>query len=197
MPAESLTRRTASTAISWRNGTTGRLWAHFAALDTRVADEPARRTDILSLQPSRQHLAARPPRRHQGALDLRAGASAPEGRTRSRPLRRRIMDRTAPPRADDDDRPRLPAAARTTRHIADRVQLLAQSHSRLPATPRRLRQQRLDLHPLLVRQARRVALCLSAKIGHPASGRSGPHPEFQSLPAAPLQAILKRSLSGP
>ena len=89
-----------------------------------------------------------------------------------------------------------PPAARTTRHIADRVQHLAQIHSRLPATPRRLRQQRLDLHPLLVRQVRRVALRLSAKIGHPAPGRSGPHPEFESLPAAPLLAILKRSLKG-
>ena len=50
-----------------------------------------------------------PRRRHQGALGLRAGASATQGRARPRPLRRAIMDGPPPTRADDDDRLRLPA----------------------------------------------------------------------------------------
>lgn len=45
-----------------------------------------------------------PDRRHQGALDLRAGASATQGGTRPRPLRKTVMDRSALPRSHDNDR---------------------------------------------------------------------------------------------
>ena len=44
------------------------------------------RAEVLLLQPPGRHLAARPRRRHQAALDLRAGAPAAGGGTRSRPL---------------------------------------------------------------------------------------------------------------
>ena len=53
-------------------------------------------------------LAQAPCRRDQGALGLRAGAPAAQGRTRPRPLRGPIMDRPAPARAHDHDRLRLP-----------------------------------------------------------------------------------------
>ena len=54
---------------------------------------------VLSVKPTRRHLAHATGRCDQGALDLRAAASAVEGGTRSRPLRGTIMDRTAPARA--------------------------------------------------------------------------------------------------
>src|SRR6202008_2644342 len=45
---------------------------------------------------------------HQGAVDLRAGSPATEGRTRSRSLRRPILAGSASSCAHDDDRIRLP-----------------------------------------------------------------------------------------
>lgn len=67
------------------------------------------RAQILSLEPARRHLAQASGRRDQGALDLRAGASAAEGGTRARSLRGAIMDRAAPARAHDHDRLCLPS----------------------------------------------------------------------------------------
>nr|CAI0341622.1 transposase [Rhizobiaceae bacterium] len=61
------------------------------------------RAQILPLEPARRHLAQAPGRRDQGALDLRAGASAVEGGTRARPLRGTIMDGAASARAHDHD----------------------------------------------------------------------------------------------
>jgi len=45
-----------------------------------------RRAQILSLEPARRYADPGYRRRHQGALDLRAGPSATQGRTRSRPF---------------------------------------------------------------------------------------------------------------
>jgi SRSO17 transposase len=93
--------------VTWRRGTKGRLSARFAAVRVRVADgEPQRigtmggqpmarrggmarrraslqrRTQILSLQPPRRHTDQEAGGRHQGALGLRAGPPAAQGRTR-------------------------------------------------------------------------------------------------------------------
>ena len=47
-----------------------------------------RRAQILPLEPARRHAPQGARQHHQGAVDLRAGASATEGRTRSRSLSR-------------------------------------------------------------------------------------------------------------
>src|SRR5208337_800498 len=48
---------------------------------------------------------------HQGALGLRTGSPAAQGRTRPRSLRRPLMARSSSPRTDDHDRLRLPPAS--------------------------------------------------------------------------------------
>lgn len=48
-------------------------------------------------------------RRDQGPLDMRAGPSATQGRTWPGPLRGPVLDRTSPPRFEDDDWLCLPA----------------------------------------------------------------------------------------
>jgi len=67
------------------------------------------RAQILSLQPSRRHAAQAARRCDQGTLDMRTGASANEGGAGPRPLRGALIGGSAPARADDDDRLRLPA----------------------------------------------------------------------------------------
>src|SRR3954466_4249733 len=57
----------------------------------------------------------------QGALGVRAGASAAQGRTRPRPFRGAFMDRVAPARADDMPGLRLLAAATPRRAGPDRA----------------------------------------------------------------------------
>ena len=99
---------TAWRTIAWRRGTKGGLSAEFAALRVRVADgrphgraRPAstgrggvagvraparwRAAQILPDQSSRRHAAGGPDRPDQGALGVRAGAAAAEGRARARP----------------------------------------------------------------------------------------------------------------
>lgn len=116
--------------LSWRNGTKGRLRAHFAAVRVRVADGPPQRIGTMGAQhvPGEEawligerrstgerkyylsNLPASTPLKqlgHQGPLGVRAGASAAQGRTRPGSLRRTIMDRTAQARLDDHDRLRL------------------------------------------------------------------------------------------
>jgi hypothetical protein len=73
-------------------------------------------------------------------------------------------------------------SARAARHVADRVQHLAQINRGLATPPRRLRQQRLDPNLCLVREARLVALRRLAKLGHSALGVSGPHPGLEAPP---------------
>lgn len=68
-----------------------------------------RRAKVLFLQPSRRHPFQETRRSHQGALGLRTGSPETEGRTRPRPLRKAILDRSSPTPADDDDRLHLPA----------------------------------------------------------------------------------------
>src|ERR1700677_3451967 len=67
-----------------------------------------RRAKILCVQPSGRYQPQDARRHDQSQMGLRAGASAVEGRTRPRPLRRQILDRTTPARLDDHDRLRLP-----------------------------------------------------------------------------------------
>ena len=123
-------------SVSWRRGTKGRLAARFAAVRVRVADGPTqrirdmggqhmpgdeawligerrvqRRAQILPLEPARRHAAQGARQHHQGALDLRAGASATEGGTRSRSLRGTILAWPPPSRPHDDDRLCLPSAS--------------------------------------------------------------------------------------
>ena len=69
------------------------------------------REEILSRQPARRDGPAHLGRHHQGAMDLRAGSSAAERRTRSRSLRGTILARPSPSCAHDDDRLRLPPAS--------------------------------------------------------------------------------------
>src|SRR5271157_4591135 len=71
----------------------------------------ARRAEILSRQPACRRRSQDIGRDNQGALGLRAGAPAAQGRTRPRPLRRPLMARPSSPRADDHDRLRLPPAS--------------------------------------------------------------------------------------
>ena len=70
-----------------------------------------RREEILPCQPARQDRPAHARRHHQGTMDLRAGASADERRTRPRPLRGTILARPSPSRPHDNDRLRLPSAS--------------------------------------------------------------------------------------
>ena len=123
-------------SVSWRRGTKGRLSARFAAVRVRVADGPTqrirdmggqhmpgdeawligerrvqRRAQILPLEPARRHADQGARQHHQGALDLRAGASATEGGTRSRSLRGTILAWPSPSRPHDDDRLCLPSAS--------------------------------------------------------------------------------------
>ena len=121
--------------VSWRNGTKGRLKARFAAVRVRTADGPPQRIR----DKGQQHLpgdeawligehrmsgekkyylanlpAGRPAqlgRHHQGAMDLRAGPSAAERRTRPRPLRGTFLAGPSPSCAHDHDRLRLPPAS--------------------------------------------------------------------------------------
>ena len=119
--------------ISWRRGTKGRLAARFAALRIRVADGPTQRIRDMGNQhmpgeevwligehrsnEERKYYLSNLPAdaafkvlaASEGALDLRAGEPADEGRTRSRPLQRAILDRPASTRTDDDGRLRVPA----------------------------------------------------------------------------------------
>ncbi len=67
-----------------------------------------RRAQVLPLELARRHADQATGRRHQGALGLRTGASATQGRTRPRPLRRALVERPAPTCADVHDRSRLP-----------------------------------------------------------------------------------------
>jgi len=108
-------------------------------------------------------------------------------------------DEAAGPPKDGLPRPEVhrqhQPAARAASQVSDRVQHLTQVDRGLPVPPRRLRQQRLDPRPFLVRQVRRVALRLLAKLSHRAWGVSGKHPDLESPSAASGQAILKRSLA--
>ena len=67
------------------------------------------RAQVLSQQPAAPHVPARLGRRHQGALGLRAGAPAAQGRVGAGPLRGPVLDRPAPARPDVLHRLRLPA----------------------------------------------------------------------------------------
>src|SRR5271170_8179105 len=70
-----------------------------------------RRAEILSGQPPCRRRSQDIGRDDQGALGLRAGSPAAQGRTRPRPLRRPLMARSSSPRADGHDRLRLPPAS--------------------------------------------------------------------------------------
>jgi hypothetical protein len=81
---------------------------------TRLARRRAarvRRAEILSGQPPRRRRSQNARCDDQGALGLRAGSSAAQGRTRPRPLRRPLMARSSSPCADGHDRLRLPPAS--------------------------------------------------------------------------------------
>ena len=121
--------------LAWRKGTKGPLKARFAAVRVRVADGPpqrigdkgmqhmprrglarrraarVRRAEILPGQPSCGRRSQDVGRDDQGALGLRAGSPAAQGRTRPRPLRRPLMARSSSPRADGHHRLRLPPAS--------------------------------------------------------------------------------------
>src|SRR6266850_3074395 len=93
--------------VSWRNGTTGRLKAWFAAVRVRIADGPPHRIKdkgqqhlpgeeawligehrtsgekkYLSRQPARRDTSAHVSCHHQDTMDLRTGPSAAERGTR-------------------------------------------------------------------------------------------------------------------
>ncbi len=122
--------------LSWRRGVKGKLEGRFAAIRVRVADgEPQRigsmgaqhlpgeevwlvgerrsfrREEVLplQLQPTSAQTSRR---RHQGALGLRASASADEGGAWARPLRGAVMARAAQACTDEHDRLPLPPVRR-------------------------------------------------------------------------------------
>jgi DDE superfamily endonuclease len=138
--AEDVLARAKWRRVSWRKGTKGPLAASFAAVRVRIADgspqrihdkgaqhmpgEEAwlvgeRRTSgerkyyLSNLPRRRQPQDAR--RRDQGPMGLRAGASAAQGGTRSRPLRRPLLAWPPSSCVDDDDRLRVPANPRPRR----------------------------------------------------------------------------------
>jgi SRSO17 transposase len=114
--------------ITWRRGTKGPMRAKFAAARVRVADgtdrsasarrrslargraSHLRRAQILPVQPAAGHSTEALGLSHQGALGVRAGAPAAQGRTRARSPRGPLLARAAPTRADDADRLPVPAA---------------------------------------------------------------------------------------
>lgn len=123
-------------SATWRRGTKGRLAARFAALRVRVADgapqrihdrgtqhlawakrcgsweTPALRANASIIFPiCRLTLQLSSRSCHKSALDLRAGTPVTQGRTRPRPLRRPLLDRTASTCPYDNDRLRLLAVA--------------------------------------------------------------------------------------
>src|SRR6266705_7119961 len=69
------------------------------------------REEILSCQPASRGEPAHVSCHYQGAMDLRAGSSATERGTRSRSLRRTILERPSSSRAHDNDRLRVPPAS--------------------------------------------------------------------------------------
>src|SRR5271154_6261017 len=70
-----------------------------------------RRAEVLSRQLAGGSRPQDVGRDDQGALGLRAGSPAAQGRTRPRPLRRPLMARSSSPCADGHDRLRLPPAS--------------------------------------------------------------------------------------
>src|SRR6266487_2499497 len=76
------------------------------------------REEILSCQPASRGEPAHVSCHYQGAMDLRAGSSATERGTRSRSLRRTILERPSSSRAHDNDRLRLPPASPSLRSEA-------------------------------------------------------------------------------
>ena len=126
--------------VTWREGTKGKLSARFAALRVRIADgavwnnnrhlpgaeawlvgewRSTGECQVLPQQPTAVDLAARSGGRYQGTLGVRAGTPAAQGRARPRALRRPVMDRAAPPRADDVHRLYLLAASAPRRAPPD------------------------------------------------------------------------------
>jgi len=110
IPAEDMLAHARWRTISWRTGTKGKLKARFAVVRVRVADGPPQRIGDKGQQhlpgeevwligerrgsgEKKYYLANLGDDRptyarghHQGAMDLRAGSPAAEGRTRSRSL---------------------------------------------------------------------------------------------------------------
>ncbi len=126
--------------VTWRHGTKGSLAARFAAVRVRVGDGPVwgnnrhlpgeeawlvgewrtsgeRKYYLSNL--GAPNLAARPGGGDQGALGMRAGAPAAEGRAGAGALRGALVDGAAPARADDLHRIRLPAAPAPRRASSD------------------------------------------------------------------------------
>jgi hypothetical protein len=99
-----------------------------------------RRTQIPPQQSAAAHFAAATRGGDQGALGLRAGAPAAQARGRARRLRGALLDRAAPPRADDLHRFRLFAASAAQSHPQaggkGRPQSPRRDHRRNPACPR-------------------------------------------------------------
>ena len=119
--------------INWRRGTKGRLTCLFAARRVRVADGHKHRMadDRMQCMPGdevwlvgerrstgeqkyyvsnlRRRQPQDPCRHDQSQMGLRTGASADEGGTWPRPLRRPILVRAAPTRFDDHDGLCLPS----------------------------------------------------------------------------------------
>ncbi len=127
-------------------------------------------------------------RLHGLAVQHAAGRASLASRRLATQHQRDIVDRAEQQVPDEPAKPpanclpraemhrQRPPAARAARHVADRVQHLARVHRGLPPTLRRLRHQRLQPRPFLVRQVRRVTLRSPSRLGHPATGLSGPRP---------------------
>ena len=80
-----------------------------------------------------------------------------------------------------------PPSTTAARHVADRVQHLAQIDADLAPALRWLGHQRLDPLPFRVGQVSRIPLGLAGNIGHPATALSGPHPKLESPITEPPQ----------
>lgn len=77
---------------------------------------------------------------------------------------------------------RHPPAAARPGQITQRIENRPKVRCRRAAALRRARKKRLDESPFLVGQIGRITLRMSFKISHPATARSGPHPQRESHP---------------
>src|SRR5208282_6383655 len=92
-----------------------------------------RRAEVLSRQPAGGSRPQDVGRDDQGALGLRAGSPAAQGRTRPRPLRRPLMARSSSPCADGHDRLRLsPASSPRRRERGKKESPLVRLNRRCP-----------------------------------------------------------------
>jgi len=125
-PSEGSLCRHACAHRRWRPPADRHCWCTTYARRRGLAGWRAsleRRAEILTFQPTRRRCDQGHSRCHQGALDLRAGAPATQGGTRTRPFRGPLLDGATSTRAHDNDCLCLPANAKARSDGAEKKSL--------------------------------------------------------------------------